>query len=172
VQRRAIAWRKTDHVYPRPRLGEVLVRMGMISFSDGEAAASMQPFGVRLGEHLIELRKLSEENLYRALSVQAGIPAGAVDIRELDRLATRVLPAEASLRWKVLAFRVETGQQHVATADVPSQEGTIEPAKLCPGDPLSSRASRRIHPAGTQVSAVRGVTIWAPPACFRAMLRR
>jgi bacteriophage N4 adsorption protein B len=130
IRRRAIAWRKTDHVYPRPRLGEVLVRMGMLSFSDVESAASTQPLGVRLGEHLVQLRQLSEENLYRALSVQAGIPAGAVEIREVDRLATRLFPAEASRRLKVLPFRVETGQLHVATADVPSPEGIRELARL------------------------------------------
>jgi bacteriophage N4 adsorption protein B len=130
IGRRAISWRKTDHVYPRPRLREVLVRLGMVSLTDIEAAASTRPEGMRLGEHLIQLRKLTEENLYRALSVQAGIPAGRVDVRDVDRLATRLLPADASRRWKVLPFRVETGQLHVATADVPTQESINELAKL------------------------------------------
>jgi Type II secretion system (T2SS), protein E, N-terminal domain len=107
------------------------VRLGLVSPGDIEAAASTQPAGVRLGEHLIQMRKLTEENLYRALSVQAGIPAGRVDVRDVDRLATRLLPAEASRRWKVLPFRVEAGQLHVATADVPTQESINELAKLC-----------------------------------------
>ena len=50
VQRSAMAWRKTDHVYPRPRLRDVLVRMRMVSMSDVEAAAGAQPAGLRLGE--------------------------------------------------------------------------------------------------------------------------
>jgi adsorption protein B len=130
AQRRTMAWRKTDHLYPRPRLGEVLVRMRMVSLTDVEAAAGTQPQGMRIGEYLVQLRKLSEENLYRALSAQAGIPSRSVSCQEVDRLATRVLPAETSRRWKVLPFHVEKGHLHVATADVPSPELTRELAGL------------------------------------------
>ena len=122
LARRAIAWRKTDHVYPRPRLGELLVRMQSVPIGDVETAAGMLPKGMRLGEYLVGLRKLSEENLYRALSLQSGIPAGPVGMREVDRPATRAFPAEVSRRWKVLPFRVETGKLHVATADVPTRK--------------------------------------------------
>ena len=66
--------------------------------------------------------KLSEADLYRALSIQSGIPGGSVSGLEVDRLATRVLPAEVARRWSVLPFRVETGQLHVAVADVPSPD--------------------------------------------------
>jgi hypothetical protein len=130
VQRSAMAWRKTEHVYPRPRLRDVLVRMRMVSLSDVEAAAGAQPAGLRLGEYLVHLGKLSEEDLYRALSVQAGISVGSVTCQEVDRLATRVIPAEILRRWKVLPFRVEEGHLHVATADIPSAELTRELASL------------------------------------------
>jgi adsorption protein B len=130
IQRRTMAWRKTDHVYPRPRLGEVLVRMRTVPSSDVETAAGSLPKGLRIGEYLVLLRKLSEENLYRALSLQSGISAGPVGSNEVDRLATRALPAEAARRWKVLPFRVETGHLHVAIADVPSGELTRELAGL------------------------------------------
>ena len=124
IQRRTMAWRKTDHVYPRPRLGEVLVRMRMVSLADIEAAATTQPQSLYFGEHLVQSRKLSEEDLYRALSLQSGIPAGPVTSHEVDRLATRALPVEAARRWKVLPFCVETGHLHVAIAGVPSGELT------------------------------------------------
>ena len=130
IQRRAMAWRKTDHVYPRPRIGEVLVRMRSLPLSDVETAVRDLPGGLRLGEYLVQLRRLSEENLYHALSLQSGIPAGPVGSDEVDRLATRTLPAEASRKWKVLPFRVETGRLHVAVTDVPSQELTRELAGL------------------------------------------
>jgi adsorption protein B len=124
VHRRSMAWRKTEHVYPRPRLGEVLVRMHMLSMGEAEKAARALPKGVRMGEYLVQLQKLSEEEVYQALSLQTGIPAGPMTSGEVDRLATRALPAEAVRRWKVLPYRVETGRLHVVTADVPSLELT------------------------------------------------
>jgi len=130
IQRQSMAWRKTEHVYPRPRLGELLVRMRAVAVGDVERAAHNLPEGLRLGEYLVQLQQLSEENLYHALSLQSGIPAGRVTSREVDRLAIRALPAEAARRWKILPYRVETGHLHVAIADIPSRELTRELAGL------------------------------------------
>ena len=131
---RAPAWKKTEHVYPgqvaaaegRPRLGEVLVRMRCVSMSEIEAAVESCPKGLRLGEHMVFSKGLSEDKLYQALSSQAGIPLGAPDAKEVHRLATRVLPAEAARRWKVMPYRVTVGQLHVLTPNVPSEELTRE----------------------------------------------
>lgn len=130
IQRRSMDWRKTDHVYPRARLGELLVRMRTLAQGDVERAARDLPKGLRIGEYLVQLQMLSEENLYQALSLQAGIPVGLLSSGGVDRLATRALPVEAVRHWKVLPYRVETGRLHVATADVPSQELTRELASL------------------------------------------
>ena len=77
-----LAWRKTEHDYPlhqsgktRPRLGDVLLRMQVVSPADLEDALAL-PASTRLGERLIERCKLTEGDLYRALSAQAGIPCG------------------------------------------------------------------------------------------------
>jgi adsorption protein B len=131
IRRRTMAWRKTDHVYPRPRLGEVLVSMRALSTGEVEEAALEVPKGLRLGEYLVQLHKLSEGNLYQALSLQSGIPTGLVTTSEVDRFATRALPAEASRRWQVLPYRVDTGRLHVATAEVPTAEQTRTLAGLC-----------------------------------------
>jgi len=128
-QNRSPAWQKTEHVYPgqvtavegRPRLGEVLVRMQCVSVADLEVALQSCPKGLRLGEHLMFSKKLSEEHLYQALSSQAGIPLGAPDSKDVHRLATRILPAEAARRWKVMPYRVAVGQLHVLTPNVPSE---------------------------------------------------
>ena len=121
-QRRAMEWRKTEHVYPAPRLGELLVRLGLLPIGEVESAALSIPKGLRLGEYLVRLQKLSEKNLYEALSLQAGIPSGSVCYADVDRLATRALPAAASRRWRVLPYRIETGKLHVAVDDLPSAE--------------------------------------------------
>jgi adsorption protein B len=136
---RAPAWRKTDHKYPtcqtpgQGRLGEILVRMQAISLADLEAALQTCPAGVRLGRHLLELRKLNEEQLYQALSAQAGLDLG-IPNGELTPAATRSLTAETIRRFRVLPYRVDFGQLHLLTPEVPSPRTTRELAALCPLD--------------------------------------
>ena len=125
-------WGKTEHVYlshQRPdlgiaRIGEVLVRIRAVSHEIVEHAAASQPSHLRLGEYLMFLQQISEENLYRALSVQSGIPLGSPKIEEVRRPATRSLPAETVRRWKVLPYRVEMGQLHLITTEPPTAEMT------------------------------------------------
>lgn len=134
---RALAWRKTDHKYPacrmpgQGRLGEVLMRLQLISMADLQAALRTCPRNVRLGKHLIELRKLKEEQLYEALSVQAGLELGTPANGEVASEATRVLPAETIRRCSVLPYRVDFGQLHLLTPEVPSARMTEELAALC-----------------------------------------
>jgi adsorption protein B len=128
MEHRTLPWHKTEHAYPanrtpeqgRPRLGEVLIGMNHVSTGQLETALREVPQGLRLGEYLLQLQQISEEHLYQALSFQAGIPWGLPSSVEVNRLATRVLPAAASLRWKVMPYRVNAGQLHLVTADVPS----------------------------------------------------
>lgn len=124
------AWLKTDHVYPdgaglrahKPRLGEVLVRMRCVTAGDVDAALTSRPAGTRIGEHLVHLQKVSEANLCEALSLQYGLPLAPAVLAE----AVRALPAEVARRWKVLPVRVESGQLHLAVADLPGPAITRE----------------------------------------------
>jgi adsorption protein B len=130
LRRRGLAWRKTEHVYPayrgalngRPKLGEVLIRMHCLSRQEVDQALQEIPAGLRLGEYLVRSRKLSEEQLYDALSSHAGIPRGHPAALVVSRSVTRTLPAESLRRWQVLPYRIAMGQMHVLTTDVPSQE--------------------------------------------------
>ena len=132
LRRQHPAWRKTEHVYPahspheqcRPRIGEVLVRMHAVSLEAVEKAAAELPDGFRLGEYLMFLQQLSEDNLYCALSLQAGIPMGVPAADEVSRLATRALPAQTARRWKVLPYRINLGQLHLITTEQPCEEMT------------------------------------------------
>ncbi|HWB85125.1 MAG TPA: glycosyl transferase family protein [Bryobacteraceae bacterium] len=140
LQRRAVTWRKTEHVYPRhgavpqerPRLGEVLVRMRWLSMGELHEALPHVPKGVRIGEYLVQLEKLSEDHLYKALSSQNGIPFRGGVRQEISRQATRVLPAAVARRCRVLPYRVTAGQLHVATAEVPSEDMMRELTELSP----------------------------------------
>ena len=129
LEHHTLAWRKTEHAYPahrtpeqgRPRLGEILRDMNRVSTGELEAALGREPDGLRLGEYLLQLERISEDNLYQALSSQMGIPLGLPSSAEVDRLATRVLPAAVALQWKVMPYRVDAGQLHIVTPDVPSE---------------------------------------------------
>jgi adsorption protein B len=134
----ALAWRKTEHKYPachtpgQGRLGEVLVRMRAISMADLEAALASCPPDLRLGQHLLQLRKLKEEQLYQALSAQAGLELGVPGDGDFAAEATRALPAETIRRYSVFPYRVDFGQLHLLTTEVPSPRMTEELAALCP----------------------------------------
>jgi bacteriophage N4 adsorption protein B len=129
LRRRNLRWQKTEHSFPaytvpvaRQRLGEVLVRMHYLNLDDVESAMLSLTGGSRLGEHLVHLKKLTEHNLYQALSSQAGIPLGAPLDWEVSRAAARMLPAQLARRWCVLPYRVHMGQLHLATTEVPCAE--------------------------------------------------
>jgi bacteriophage N4 adsorption protein B len=136
--RRTLAWLKTDHDYPaqvtseegRPPVGEILVKMRCVSMAEVEDALRSQPPGRRIGEHLIYLQRITEENLYQALSSQAGVPLGIPKTDEVDRRATRALPAEFSRRCRVIPYRVTAGELHLLTPEVPSAEVLRELAGL------------------------------------------
>ena len=128
----SLAWRKTEHVYPahaavaggQPRLGEALIRLRCLSTGELEEALQRQPEGVRLGEYLLQLQRLSEEDLYQALSLQAGVELGAPQAAELNLKATRALPLAAIRRWKVMPYRIDLGQLHLLTPEVPTEQMT------------------------------------------------
>lgn len=138
----ALRWHKTEHSFPahaaaapgRQRLGEVLIRMRCVESREIEAALQTLPPGRRLGEHLMHLRKLSQDDLYQALSSQTGIPLGAPAENEVDRMAARMLPARTAQRWRVLPYRVSMGQLHLATTEAPSAEMLRELTEASPLD--------------------------------------
>lgn len=131
-----LVWLKTDHVYPsraalmrhkRP-LGEILVAWRYFSSPELQQILRSKPPGERLGDYLLRQRKLTEEELYSALSVQQNIPLG--NLRTLSRAATRALPARVSRKWKVLPFKVAAGKMFVAGPELPSDEMQSELQKF------------------------------------------
>jgi len=129
LRNRAPAWNKTEHVYPpmeqhRPLLGELLVRMKAVPLPVVETALAAKRGGMRLGEYLVQSRHLTEAKLYEALGTQAGIPAGAPPVQEVNASIAHTLPGEAVRRWRVLPYRVQDGQLLVATTEVPSSAMT------------------------------------------------
>jgi adsorption protein B len=79
---RPLVWLKTEHAYPNRvalveqvrKLGEVMVGCKYICPDDLEAALVAKPDGIRLGDFLITPGKVSEADVYTALSLQQNVP--------------------------------------------------------------------------------------------------
>src|SRR6266699_3230431 len=130
VHGRPLRWVKTEHAYPnraalkteRKRLGEILVGSHWITAGQLEAALVSRPPGQRLGEHLIRLGLLTEEDLYAALSLQNNLPFGKPEPEAVSISVTRALPAAVARRWHVLPFRIAAGELYVAGSELPGEE--------------------------------------------------
>ncbi len=129
---RPLVWVKTEHEYPnaaalqtevRP-LGQILVGSQFVMQEDVDDALLSKVAGERIGECLVRRGKLSEAELYMALSLQQNLPLGKPERSEISGPATRAVPAEVSRRWRVLPFRMAAGQLFVAGPELPSDEMT------------------------------------------------
>ena len=135
----ALLWRKTEHSYPahasaatgRRHLGEVLIRMHLVSGDELREALASRPRGVQLGEYLVHSQRLSEENLYQALSLHAGVELGVPGPSEWSPTATRALPLAVVRRWSVLPYRIDLGQLHLLTPQVPTEAMTLDLSHYC-----------------------------------------
>jgi adsorption protein B len=130
LRRNPLVWLKTEHKYPsraalmvhkRP-LGEILVGSGYVDAAEVESALRSRPPELRLGQYLVQAGKLSEEELYEALSLQQNVPFERLDPGQVPRAVTRSLPPALAQKWKVLPFKVEPGKLFVAGPELPSDE--------------------------------------------------
>jgi adsorption protein B len=125
-----LEWLKTDHAYPlhaelaadRRRIGEIMVGSLYVAAADLEKALANQPPGLRIGEYLVQLGKLTEEELYECLSLQQHLAFATLDRSQVSRPVTRSLPVAVSRRWKVLGYKVVSGQLFVAGPESPCTE--------------------------------------------------
>jgi len=125
-----LVWLKTEHAYPtrnalvehKRKLGEILVGSGYVGESELRTALETQPAGLRLGEHLLQLGKLAEEDLYVALCLQQGLPGGRLEPRGINTKVARALPRHIVRDWRVLPFQVATGSIFLASPEIPTDE--------------------------------------------------
>jgi adsorption protein B len=125
-----VPWSKTEHVYPtrgelrtqQRLLGEILVAAGCLSPELLREALQNVPKGQRIGEYLVQTGRITEDDLYQALSVQQSLPAGRLEPKQVSRNLARSLPRRVMERWKVLPYRVVEGNLFLASPEVPSDE--------------------------------------------------
>ncbi len=106
----------------RKRLGEILTGSQWITPEQlAKAVASRKP-GERLGEYLVKHGLISESDLYAALSLQNNLPLGKPDENAVSIPVTRTLPAAVSRRWRAIPFRISAGELYIAGSEVPDEE--------------------------------------------------
>lgn len=101
------------------RLGQALVKMGLVTFEQLEEATERQvSCGGRLGSNLLELGYLSEEALAKALSILHEVPYA--DPARLEKIDPRVLflvAADFATKNQLLPFERDRSGVYVAMMD-------------------------------------------------------
>ncbi|MGA3025542.1 MAG: glycosyl transferase family protein [Bryobacteraceae bacterium] len=127
-----LVWLKTEHAYPsrlallahkRP-LSEILAGSGYVTAEQVAAAMASGAGEEHLGEFLVRAGSLSEDEYCEALSLQQGLPAGRIALRDVQRRAVRTLPRTVLSELRVLPYRLQEGALFVATARAPDEAVT------------------------------------------------
>jgi adsorption protein B len=127
---RPLRWVKTEHAYPNPtalmagrmRLRDILIGSLWITPDQLEWALECKPPDRRLGEHLLLLGMITEEDLYTALSLQNNLPFGKPEPETVSVPVTRALPATVARSLRVLPFRIAGGELYVAGPELPGEQ--------------------------------------------------
>src|SRR5260370_11106150 len=117
---------------PKLRLGDLLVRDGLISESDLRTMLAQQKqHGGRLGEPLIHVTRCTEEQIAQALARQLSLPFNDLSAPPPPSM-TRLIPRDAAVRLQALAWGRDPFARRlpVVFADPTDAEGMIEVGKI------------------------------------------
>jgi adsorption protein B len=130
IRHEPLVWLKTEHAYPsrnalmehKRKLGEILV--GSADLDEGVLmqALAAQPTGLRIGEYLVKLGRISHDDLYEALSLQQSLPSGRLEPLDISTKVARALPKHVVRDWRVLPFRIAAGNMFLASPEIPTDE--------------------------------------------------
>ncbi len=128
IRHEPLVWVKTEHAYPsrsaliqhKRKLGEILIGSSYAEESEVLRALETQPRGMRLGEHLVLLGIITEDELYEALSLQQSLPAGRLEPWVISTNIARALPRRVVHQWRVLPFRIASGSMFLASPEIPT----------------------------------------------------
>jgi hypothetical protein len=101
------------------RLGELLVKAGLITPTDlDEALNSQVIFGGKLGTNLLEMGCLREEELVRFLSKATGVPPVKPEqMRTIPHAVTSLISAQLAARYRIVPLNLENRRLTVAMSD-------------------------------------------------------
>lgn len=98
----------------RPRLGELLISLGVIDGMQLQAALGHQrQWGVPLGRALLEKRFCTEDQILAALARQTGVPTIEINLATLDRSLAALLPQRVAEQHRAVPLRQEGARGEV-----------------------------------------------------------
>jgi bacteriophage N4 adsorption protein B len=132
IRHEPLVWVKTEHAYPsrsalvehKRKLGEILIGSGYADELSVRRALENQPAGMRLGEYLVQRGVITEEELYGALSLQQSLPSGRLEPWVISSHIARALPRRVVRDWRVLPFRIASGNMFLASPEIPTDDLT------------------------------------------------
>jgi type IV pilus assembly protein PilB len=123
----------------RPRLGDILVRSGLLSQEQLEFALREQArSGVRLGQILVDHGMVEESKLYDALARVTGLPRLSLQTIEVDRIAANMVDADWAQRFGMLPVARDQIAKILVLA-------VTDPTDLGPLDELSFKTGFRVR---------------------------
>lgn len=113
---------RLDHTFfeneVRPHLGSVLVRLNLLRPEQLDRALEIQRgTGKRLGEVLLELGWIFEQDIARAIATQFDLKYVDLEALSIDSAAARKLDPEVGQRLRAIPIRFDTNGLVVAVAD-------------------------------------------------------
>lgn len=128
---------RMESTYGKPLLGRILGDIFNLSHAKlEEALAYQRDKGGRLGEALLHLRALREEELLEGLAIQFGLPwMPQLDTAVVDHELIKKVPIAFCRRYRVLPLRHEGGAILVASTD-PLETVALDDLRLLLGKPV------------------------------------
>lgn len=125
--------------YGRPLLGRILTdKFNLSSSKLEEALAYQREKGSRLGEVLLHLRLLREEELLEGLALQFELPwMPHLESTQVDHELIKKVPIAFCRRYRVLPLRQDKGTILVASTD-PLETVALDDLRLLLGKPVTS----------------------------------
>jgi type IV pilus assembly protein PilB len=120
------------------RFGELLLSKGLLNRRElTEALNEQRSRGGRLGEILVKLRMLSDEDVRCALAEHLSTERVHLDDREIDMDVARLVPEGIAKRFSLVAIEEKDGKVLVAMAD---------PLDIVATDTITMKTGREIRP--------------------------
>ena len=121
----------------RPLLGGILEeKFGLSEAKLLEAINIQGTKGGRIGEILVRLRAITEDQLLQALAIQFELPwLSHLDVSQVDHEWVKKVPIHFARRYHVLPLKTEDGSVLVATTD-PMETAALDDLRLLLGLPI------------------------------------
>jgi hypothetical protein len=128
------------------RLGEMLIKVGALKQEQLEQVLNAQAiYGGRLGTNLVEMGLVAEEELARLLNEQLGVPClEPTALNDIAAETLRLVPRELVQRYRVMPVALEGKRLMLAMAD-PSDFKAIEEVGFVTGLVIVPRLSSELR---------------------------